>query len=69
MNAIESIAPVRGTSYNNFEIHACHVGGYQDNKAVLLKRLSQIESLLCKKYECQNLVQCRDFRFVQEAMR
>ena len=43
MSVIESRYPVLVLSFNNCELHGCHLDGYKDNTEALLKRLALID--------------------------
>lgn len=49
MSIIESKYPILVLSYNNCEIHCCHLDGYKDNKDALLNRLTEIEDTFLSK--------------------
>jgi len=43
MSVIESRYPVLVFSFNNCELHGCHLDGYKDNSEALLNRLALID--------------------------
>ena len=43
MSEIESKYPVLVLSFNNCELHCCHLDGYKDNNEALLNRLTLID--------------------------
>ena len=43
MSVIESKYPVLVLSFNNCELHGCHLDGYKNNTEALLNRLALID--------------------------